>query len=175
VGRLSYEKNLLRLIEALASVIVRRGATAILCGSGPLEAQLRARIESLGVTDRLLLTGYVDTVWSLLHAADVFVAVSHFEGQPNAVLEAMAAGCPMVLSDIPAHREVLDDGAALFVDGDSAPEIAAAIERLIDSPEMARSLAERARCAAEGRSPARIATEYERLYQDVMEGARSRA
>ena len=74
------------------------------------------------VRDRLTFAGEVvwDRVPDYLAAADVFVFPSKFEGQPNAVLEAMAAGLPVVASDIPAHRELIRHGETGFLASDPA-------------------------------------------------------
>ncbi len=55
------------------------------------------------------------SVWALMKKASVFVSLSAYEGCPNTVMEAMACGCPIIVSDIPEHREILDEQSALFV------------------------------------------------------------
>jgi glycosyltransferase involved in cell wall biosynthesis len=69
-----------------------------------------ARVGNLGLNDRLELTGLIprDEVYARCARADLFVSVSRGEGLPVAVIEAMAAECPAVLSDIPPHRELID-------------------------------------------------------------------
>jgi glycosyltransferase involved in cell wall biosynthesis len=81
-----------------------------LIGRGSLETSVRARIEALGLSERVEMTGLIprDEVFRRCADADVFVSASHGEGLPVAVIEAMATGCPVVLSDIPPHREVAD-------------------------------------------------------------------
>jgi glycosyltransferase involved in cell wall biosynthesis len=130
VGRLSPEKNLPLLLDALAVLMRRRPARAVLCGDGRLRAVIQSRASALGIADRVLLPGFVPDVWSRLKSSDVMVALSAFEGHPNAVLEAMACGVPLVVSDIAAHRALLDETSARFV-GESADVIAAAIESAI--------------------------------------------
>ena len=142
-GRLDAGKNADALIRALAMVRSKR-VQAVLCGDGPLRGHIERLIREHGLQDRVRLAGYVQNLWSLLKSVDVLVSPSRFEGSPNIVLEAMACGCPLVVSDIPAHREILDEHAALFADADDASGFADRIDRIIDRPDLA---AERARIA----------------------------
>ncbi|HEX6177589.1 MAG TPA: glycosyltransferase, partial [Thermoanaerobaculia bacterium] len=169
VGRLDVEKNLSNLVAALRDVIEQRDAVALLCGVGPKEDEVRADIEQAGYTDRIRLLGYTDRVWSLMKRADVLVAPSWFEGHPNVVMEAAAAGCPLVLSDIPAHRECLDD-AALFAAPEDPKALARAILQALDDPADARARAERARTIAAGWSIERAAAAHLRIYEGMARG-----
>ena len=163
-GRLDEEKNLPNLIDALAEAMRDRNAVALFCGEGPLEAAVRARIEQRGLSGRVRILGFTDRLWGLMKRADVLVAVSWFEGHPNVVLEAAAAGCPLVVSDIAAHRDVLDDEAAAFVPPSDASAIAAAIGRSLDDPAAARERARRARDTVAAFSIPAAAESYLRVY-----------
>lgn len=169
VGRLSEEKNAARLIEALALAAPQAEFVALLCGEGPLDERLRAQIAARGLTERVKLAGFRDDVWGLMKGAAMLVSVSHFEGRPNAVLEAMAAGCPLVVSDIPAHREFLDPQTARFVPTGDAVAIAAAIVEQLASPEAARRRARGARAAIDPFDTAMMAARYLALYDGLME------
>lgn len=112
VGRLESVKDPLALLEAFARASGHDGdARLVFIGAGKLEEPLQARTDRLGLRDRVDLTGLIprDDVFVSYAAADVFVSTSRGEGLPVAVLEAMAAGCPVILSDIPPHREVAED------------------------------------------------------------------
>jgi len=148
VGRLSPEKNLLLLLDALALLMRRRSARAVLCGDGRLRAAIQSRAAALGIAGRITLAGFVPDVWSWVKSADAMVALSAFEGLPNAVLEGMACGVPLVVSDIAAHRAILDEASACFV-GTDAEEIARAIESAIAAGRSSeRTARTRARVAA---------------------------
>ncbi len=125
IGRLSKDKDLLRLLEAWLVVVARRpDAHLTLVGDGgehqSVEAELRrfvAHRESLART--VTFTGWVDDVTPFLAGSDVFVFPSLTEGMSNALLEACAWGRVVVASDIPANRAVLrDDHPLLFHAGD---------------------------------------------------------
>jgi glycosyltransferase involved in cell wall biosynthesis len=111
VGRLEPVKDPLALLEAFRrSLGEDAGSRAVFVGAGELAPTITARAQELGLHDRVVLTGLVprDEVFVLCADADVFVSTSHGEGLPVAVLEAMAAGCPVILSEIPPHRELAD-------------------------------------------------------------------
>ncbi len=168
VGRLDPEKNIGNLIDALAEVVVHRDAVALLCGDGPWREEARARIEALGCNDRIVLFGYTDRVWSLMKRAAVMVSVSWAEGRPNVVTEAAVAGCPLVLSDIPAHREFLDDAAAWYAPPDAPHAVAAAIERALTDTAGSAARAARAKEIVSGWSIRNIAAKYLRVYEDLL-------
>lgn len=167
VGRFSEEKNLGRLIEALAVVLQARTATAVFCGDGPMRPLIEEKAHALGIRDRTVFTGTVTNVWSWMRRASLLVAVSVFEGDPNAVLEAVAAGTPIVVSDIAAHRALVDDSAAWFVDHESVQSIAGGvIAALADRQEAARR-AGHARLFLTSRSADGIAQRYEEVYRSL--------
>lgn len=168
-GRFSPEKNLETLIPALGLATGRLPAVAFLCGDGTHEAEARALIAGLGLEARVRFIGYVGDVWSWMKRADVFVSVSHYEGHPNTVLEAAACGAPLVLSEIPQHREILDDSAAFFVDRSSQVAIADAVENVLRNPVEAKRRAEAARAAVALLSVEAMARGYDELYREVLE------
>ena len=168
VGRLIAEKNLLTLVAALRRVCDQAEAWAFLCGEGPQRRRIEAAVRQQGLENRVCLTGHVDDVWARLKAADVFVSVSRIEGHPNAVIEAMACGCPLVVSDIPAHREFLSSDSALLVAPDDPIQIADAIAATLSESAAARQRAKKARAICEQWSPQAIATEWLQVYQAAL-------
>jgi glycosyltransferase involved in cell wall biosynthesis len=104
-----------------------------------------------------------------MKSAAVFVSVSYVEGQPNTVMEAMACGCPLVVSDIPMHRDLLDERSALLVDPRDPHAIADAIGACLDDPGAARTRADEARRRAAAFSVSAMAERYERLYRACLE------
>jgi glycosyltransferase involved in cell wall biosynthesis len=147
VGRLAPEKNFDILLSALRRVLDDPRIVVVLCGEGPLRPTLERALTEQGIADRVRLPGYVPDVWGWMKRADVFVSVSRFEGQPNAVLEAMTCGCPLVVSDIPAHRSFLDEAEAALVPVDDPVAIAEAIRRAVAGGEDVTRRAARAQAA----------------------------
>jgi glycosyltransferase involved in cell wall biosynthesis len=107
VGRIIDIKDPLSLLQAFKHCSDKR-SQLVFIGAGELELQLRHRIDDLGLGQQVILPGLIarEKVYEHLFHADVFVSTSLVEGLPVAVLEAMACGCPVVLSDIPSHREI---------------------------------------------------------------------
>ena len=169
VGRLSPEKNIPVLVGALAAASARVPMVAYLCGDGTHEADARRLLARGGRTDNIRLLGYRPDVLSLMKRADVLVSLSRFEGHPNGVLEAAACGCPLVLSDIPAHREIASEESALFVDGDSVHEVAAGIVRCLTEPDEAGRRAANACASVEKLSTAEMARRYAEVYRGVQD------
>lgn len=127
-GRLDAAKNLENAMSALAIALAKNALlNAYILGTGPQEAEVRQWIARTQVADRIHMIGYVNNLYPWYSHADVFISVSDFEGHPNVVLEAASVGCPLVLSDIPEHRETIPADGALFVDGHDTVRIADAI------------------------------------------------
>lgn len=167
-GRLSAEKNPLVLADALAQALDRTNAVALLCGVGPLEGELRARIDAAGMQERIVLAGHRDDVAQLMRQASVCVAVSVFEGNPNVVLEAMSVGCPLIVSDIPAYTRLLDARSAQIVPAEDSELIAAAIVSLLGDPHAARERARIAQSLVENRTPDDLTDAHDNVYARIV-------
>jgi glycosyltransferase involved in cell wall biosynthesis len=168
VGRFTPQKNLEALASALRVVLMHPNTVAVLCGDGPLRAAVEQRLTEYGIRDRVRLLGYVTTVWRWMKRADVFVAPSLFEGQPNAVLEAIACGCPLVISDIPEHRELLDESTASLVDPHDAHALALAILDTLTAPAAASARARNARARVMPLSTSAMVRRYSEVYEAVL-------
>jgi len=161
-GRFSGQKNLGVLVTALRRVLAQPKTVAVLCGEGALRARVERQLAEHGIRDRVRFPGYVEDIWRWMKRADVFVAPSLFEGHPNAVLEAMACGCPLVVSDIPAHREFLDQTTALLVDPHDAEALALAVLDALAAPAAAWGRARNARARVTAFSAPVVARRYAR-------------
>jgi glycosyltransferase involved in cell wall biosynthesis len=142
----------------------------VILGQGPLEAELRALAAALGIEDNVIFAGFRPDAWSWLKAACLFVSASSVEGQPNAVMEAAAAGIPQVLSDIVMHRDTVGDGGALFFE--PSPEaMAAAIAELLENPARGRAIVASARSSVADFSVERAADLHAVLYRRTASGS----
>jgi glycosyltransferase involved in cell wall biosynthesis len=180
-GGIGRHKSPGTLLEALAALRTDGRAPPPVLAVDALEnrtaraaaAALRERAAALGLGDRLLLPGFVDdaTLACLYSLATAVVSTSLGEGFGLPPVEAAACGAPVVVSDIPAHRESLGEAALRFAPGD-ARGLAGALARLLDDPALRDRLGERARARASEHSWDRAATELRRL---LGEAAATRA
>jgi len=131
----------------LAAFATLPGTTRLLlAGAGRRDGAIREQAADLGVADRVLLPGHVDDVPGLLSAADAFVLSSRFEGMPNNVLEAMAAGLPIAATTVGDVPFMLTDGEdARLVPPDDPAALGAALRDLLGDGLLASRLAAAAR------------------------------
>lgn len=167
-GRLDEGKNAATLIEALARIEGQIEFTAVIAGDGPLREHLQRLTVMHGIAHRVSFVGTVPTIVDLLRRADLVASLSRWEGCPNFVLEAMASGAPLVLSDIPAHRELLDERGARFVPADDADAAAQAMLATLRSIGPGRERNDVARAAAAERSIESMAARYAEIYDAVL-------
>jgi glycosyltransferase involved in cell wall biosynthesis len=133
VGRLVEAKGYDLLLEALAQLEPPR-PRLVVAGDGPDRAELEARAARLGIAADVEWLGFRPDVPALLASFDVFAMPSRWEGHSVALLEAMAAGCACLGSDIPEIVETLGD-AGLCVEAGSVAALAAGLRQLAASPE----------------------------------------
>ncbi len=155
-ARLAPEKGIDVLVEALVDV---EDVVLAVAGVGAEADRLAGAARSLHVADRIRWLGQRRDVPALLAAADAFALPSRHEGQPLALMEAMAAGLPIVATSIAGIDEiVVDQSTALLVPPDDAPALAAALVRLRDDRILRVSLGKAAEVAVRGRSSPAHAT-----------------
>jgi glycosyltransferase involved in cell wall biosynthesis len=140
VGRLARPKDPLTLVRALARVH-DHPFYALIVGAGPDRPVVEAEIRRLGLERAVELCGPRRDVPDLLSRSDLFALASRSEGGPLSVLEAMAAGLPVVASDVGGVRELVVDGATgTLVPAGDPDALAAALELLLADPELRRRL-----------------------------------
>ena len=173
-GRLSEQKGHRTLLDAIPAV--RRAvprAQFVWVGSGPLEGELRSQIARLGVGDCVHLLGKRGDVPELLAASDLFVLPSLFEGLPLIVLEAMAAGKPVVATDVCGTAEtVRDRQTGRLVPARDPEALAAAISHALTHPDLAAEWGRAGRRLFEREfTAARMARETASLYEALLRDA----
>jgi glycosyltransferase involved in cell wall biosynthesis len=121
-------------------------ARLVIVGDGPERGRLEEQAARLGVAAQTLFSGHQSDVRPYYGAADLFVLPSHTEGSPNALLEAMAAGVPSVATRVGGVPEIAPgEETALVVERANPERFAAAVDRLLGDPELARRMGEAAR------------------------------
>lgn len=152
VGNLIPYKGHADLINALPKVLEKNSAVRLfLVGEDRgIQVDLERLASSLGVTGRVYFLGQRDDVPSLLMAMDLYAMASHEEGSSNALLEAMAAGLPIVATDVGGNREALEDGrAGMLVPPHDPGSLSLAIGKLLDDDVLRSQIAARAKACAQ--------------------------
>lgn len=176
VANLRERKNLLMFIRAMGRVLPRHpDARALIIGQpiaaeGDVVARVEAEIERLGLAGRVRVTGFRADVAAILERLTVFCLTSNREGMPNVVLEAMAAGRPVVATRVGGVPELVDHGwNGYLVDPDDDEAMAERVDELLADPEHAARLGangrERARCEHDCTVAARRLAE---LYESAL-------
>lgn len=170
VGRFSREKALEIVIRALGDCAPRTAFNVLVIGEGSERPTLEREIRLASLAGRVKILAYQPDWWRWLKVADGLISMSRYEGNPNVVLEAMAGHCPVILSDIAAHREIADASSTLFVPVDDVQALSAATVELINDKSAARRRAERAFGRVESMTVTAMADAYEVVYRKVLDG-----
>lgn len=172
VGRLSWQKGADVLLDAWVRFVRRRpDARLLLLGTGPDEAKLRRQAEELGIAGTVDFRGLRRDVGPHYAAADLFVLPSRYEGFPNVLLEAMAAGLAPIATRVSGSEDALEDGrnGILVPPGEAAPLVEALFE-LADNPRMREIMGAEARKTAEARYDInRVAGQMLAFYRELIE------
>jgi len=173
IGRLSPEKGHEILLTAF-KLFLQTGAYAklVIIGDGVKRDKLLRAVSRDGLDNDVFLTGYRNDAKKFLPLFDVFVLPSLTEGTPITLLEAMAAGVPVVATAVGGVPDVLDYGAAGIIVAPNMPEsIAKALVELHRSPELRQQLTRRAyECLVEKYSIRACVQSYQRVYEKVLAG-----
>ena len=168
IAVLSEQKGVQYLIEAAKQVVERMpGVLFVVAGDGVLRESLTQQAAAAGLGETVRFIGWRQDVGELLLAFDIYVMSSLWEAMPLALLEAMAAGRPIVVTDVGDNRRIVLDGeAARVVPPADGSAIAGALLELLEQPDTARELAARARARFEARfTIAKMVSAYEQLYR----------
>jgi glycosyltransferase involved in cell wall biosynthesis len=171
VGRLDHwGKGHKELLEAMAALKERYPVQALMVGGGRREAEMRETAAGLGLAGQAHFLGPRRDVPDLLQAMDIFVLPSYSEGVSLALLEAMAAGRPVIASAVGGTPEVVTDGlTGLLIPPRDAAALAGALERLLGDPAGAKKLGEKARKhVEESYSLERLGREINEIYQELV-------
>jgi glycosyltransferase involved in cell wall biosynthesis len=173
VGRLAPEKELASLVKGFAGVAaLRPRAMLVLVGDGPCREEIQSIAGRLAEEGRIRFTGPVPSsaVHEWVQIADVFALVSSLEGLPVSLIEAMATGLPVVVSDIPANRQLVDPGVeGLVVELRNIEAIGSALNSILSDSGARRRMGAAARARiGETFSTDRVVGLYEGLFAKVL-------
>jgi len=170
VGRLSVTKRIEMLIDTVE--ILHRTAFKLhltVVGGGQMERQFRKIVTERELSDVIKITGRMDSkkMPEVYRNNDIFISASMQEGMSNAMLEAMSSGLPIVTTRCEGLAELID-GNGLIVEQDKVEEIAKAVKRLADDPELYKRMSTAARKQAEKFDWANVAHSYIEQYRKII-------
>lgn len=170
MGRLSEEKGHDLLIRAFARLCARHSTWRLfIIGEGPLRESLCRLIRSLGLAEKVLLTGWVDRPAAMLRQGDAFVLSSRHEGFPGALAEAMACGLPVVATACSGAMAIVRDGVdGILVPPEDVDALAVAMDRLMSDEAERRRLGERAVEITERFGLEKVMALWDRLLEEVV-------
>ncbi|MGZ8345702.1 MAG: glycosyltransferase family 4 protein [Allosphingosinicella sp.] len=169
VAGLCAVKNLPRLVRAVAAM-TDRSARLVIVGQGPESERIAAEARATGIAARLLMPGFLADPARWIGHFDIFALSSDSEQFPISLIEAMAAGLPVVATGVgDVAAMVADDNRPLIVERDDEAAFAAALDSLADQPNLRRAIgaANRARAASDY-DERRMIADYARLYGEVI-------
>lgn len=177
VGSLIPRKAPRLAVEALRQLAGRSNAKLLVVGDGPERASLVGMVETFGLRDRVGFEGQLppEQIPELLSRCNALVLTSRFEGRPNVVLEAMAAGLPVLATRIPGVTEIVEDEVTgLLFEPDDAGALAECILRLERDPELGMRLGAAGRrfILEHGLLWERTARRYIDVYRSAFGGSR---
>ena len=145
-ARLMPQKNQLMLIDAFAKVKEDfPDHTLTIYGEGPFRNELENRIETLGLTGSVELPGKVQNVFDCIADAELFVLSSDFEGMPNALIEAMCLGLPVISTRVSGATDLIVDGKnGLLTDVGNTEQMVSCMKRMLADAALRKSCAEEA-------------------------------
>jgi glycosyltransferase involved in cell wall biosynthesis len=170
VGRLSREKGISLFLEVAHDVAARLPDSRFLvAGDGPLLEGMVQKARDLGIPDRVHFAGFRQDIPHVLAAMDLMVLTSTWEGLPNAVLEAMAAGRPVVATRVGGCAELIEQGVTGFLTDPGDPEaLTRRVTEVLSSPDRGRGLGDAGRRRAFSQFSANdLLRPLERIYRRI--------
>jgi len=171
VGELSRRKNHQAVIRAAAG-LRRKDVYYMICGQGPLQEELMHLAQKCSFADRVRMVGFQQDPAVFYQNADIFVFPSLQEGMPVALMEAMAAGMPCIVSDIRGNRELIPGGKAVFCPKNPA-ELQKALRRMLENRQQWIRFGTRNKQKVCGYSQPAVQAKMEKIYRYCSQLRRS--
>lgn len=171
VGQLDERKGLGVLLSAFGKILQHQPeARLILAGEGPLREMIESEVREKGWEKSIVLAGFVDDVAAIMHAIDVLLLPSYWEGFGIVIIEAMACGRPVITTNISSMPEIVNEGATgyLIPPGDEQALAERALSLLQNPALRARMGAAAKQRAAENFSHERMIARLEQLFENAL-------
>ncbi len=172
VGRLERQKGFDLLIDAYAEVAAEFPNCVLnIWGEGPLRRELEAQVHARNIEDRVVFRGLSSRPGGWIEEADMFVLSSRFEGFPNVLSEAMAAGLPVIATrcDFGPAELIRDGENGLLVEPESPRALARALQLLLANPDLRRQLSAAAPEVKERFAPAGVWAQWQAVVEEALQ------
>lgn len=172
VGRLTEQKQFHHLISTYAKIHSKHPKWKLaIAGEGNLAATLQKQVYELGLSESVTLLGRVGNVGEWYHHCDIFVMTSKTEGFPNALIEAMSHGLPVISYDCPTGpREIIENGEnGLLTDLNDTDQLETQLLKLIETPQLRDKLSKKAVAIRETLAMPNIMAQWEVLIATTLE------
>jgi len=169
MGAMEEQKGFTDLLEAFAVLREKVNSKLVLLGQGEKLSDLRALTRKLNVAEDVYFEGFVPNPYKYLAKADLFVLSSLWEGFPNALVEAMTCGTPVVATKCPSGpEEIIDDEEnGLLVPVGDRQRMVKAMERILKNPNLAEKLATGAQRRVQDFRLKKVVGEYEQVFREI--------
>jgi len=172
VARFEPQKGHFFLLNTIKHLIprVNRKVIVLLVGLGIDQEKIEAEVKRLDLQDTVYFRGHRQDVPDILAASDVSVMASHYEGIPRALMESMALGLPVVATNVPGTRTLIQSGqTGLLVEYGDVPGMSSALAKVLTDPALAGRLGERGRHLVQTRfNEYAVADRVEEVYNHVL-------
>ncbi len=169
VGRMADIKNPMLLIETAALLKGREDLRFLMVGAGDRYDSVRRRVEALGLSEKFRFTGHREDVPDLLAAMDIYILTSSNEGLGRSILEAQAAGLPVIATDVGGVPEIIEDGVSgLLIPPSQAQSAAEAVLKLADNVALRGKIVSGANSRLQIFSLEKTLDEIDNLYQEML-------
>lgn len=173
IGRLSAQKNYSLLIDAYTRIAPKHPEYRLLIyGMGKLHDELQEQIQRLKMENTILFRGHTSNVAEVLSHADVFVLSSDYEGLPNSLMEALAAGVPCISTDCPCGgpKSIIEsEKNGILVPPNNLDQLSDAIDRLLSDELLRERLSENAKKSAKLFHPQVVFNQWRNYVENILE------
>lgn len=168
-SRLEKQKNLMLLIESFAQFYKNHDDySLVIYGEGSQRKELETRIADMGLTEAVKLPGVTKDIFNKLSKAELFILSSNYEGMPNALIEAMCLGLPVISTKVSGATDLIENGVnGMLVDIGDETSLIQTMSSLIDDKTLSESLAKRAVELCKKLDVDKICDEWERVIKNV--------
>jgi glycosyltransferase involved in cell wall biosynthesis len=160
--------------KALKSSVIPSDSLLVLAGHEYEAENVKCQVANYGIQDNVKFLGQVDDIPGLLSAVDMGVLTSFSESQPNAILEYMYAGLPVIASDLPSIRDILQDTDSCFFRKDSVDDLVTAFQQMASADRRHNAGLHNAKICRQKYSPERMFADYEALFSELLANQRSK-